>query len=216
MKIALCYSGQPRHIKECQQNHIDRFLKANHEHQLYLQGFFWTTPESPEYKYIAEDWIYTCGANKETYIQIAKPKEFTHPTIVPDPRFPHPIHNTLAMFYAIEESITRQILADMDCIVRLRSDEVFLEDIGPLDKYDLTKLNVLNEFAHLDYGLNDHFAFGNAEVMAKYASTYSNFETLVSMGAAVNPECLVGFNAQIYHKLSVAKHNWKFKLYRDL
>ena len=34
-----------------------------------------------------------------------------------------------------------------------------LYPIGSLDNYDLNTVNVLNEWAHVEHGINDHFAW---------------------------------------------------------
>jgi hypothetical protein len=60
-------------------------------------------------------------------------------------------------------------------------------------------LDVLNEWAHVDHGINDHFAFGSSELMNKYLDVYDNFVEICEMGAGMNPECIIGFNAQKRH-----------------
>ena len=77
-------------------------------------------------------------------------------------------------------------------------------------------LNVFKEFAHLDYGINDHFAFGRSDLMDKYLSVCSNLSTIIEEGAAINPETLIGWNAQKHHKLPVSKYDFCYRLWRDM
>jgi hypothetical protein len=79
----------------------------------------------------------------------------------------------------------------------------------------INTVNVLNEWAHVEHGINDHFAFGSSELMDKYLDVYENFVEICEMGAEINPECIVGFNAQKRHKLPITKNNWKLVLWRD-
>ena len=103
-----------------------------------------------------------------------------------------------------------------DCVVRLRTDEFFFRNVGFLDGYNLDTINVFKEFAHLDYGINDHFAFGRSDLMDKYLSVCSNLSTIIEEGAAINPETLIGWNAQKHHKLPVSKYDFGYRLWRDM
>jgi hypothetical protein len=231
-KIALLYSGQPRHLKECLDNHKKVFYDANPNHEIdvfahiwyddnWIGNYFWDQYKDrgkwePDLKdFMIENW-------KPKKIFFERPKEFVAENIDPDPRFPHPVNNIISMFYSVYYSNQLKIEYEnqnnfkYDCVIRLRTDEYFLAPIGSIDNYDMNVVNVLNEWAHLEYGINDHFAFGSSELMNKYLDVYSNFVNICEMGAAVNPECIVGFNAQVRHKLPIVKHNWHYKLWRDV
>ena len=103
-----------------------------------------------------------------------------------------------------------------DCVIRLRTDEFFYKDVGSLDDYDLNTVNVFDEYAHLDYGINDHFAFGSSKLMDKYLSVCSNLSDIIDEGAAINPETLIGWNAQKHHKLPITKNKFGYRLWRDM
>ena len=231
-KIALIYSGQPRHLKECSSNHYETFYKANPDHEIdvfahiwydekWIGNYFWDQYkdrgrwEADLKEYMIKKW-------NPKRINYEAPKEFVPEGIEPDPRFPHPVNNIISMFYSVFQAneMKKQYEEEhdfkYDCVIRLRTDEYFMTPIGCIDNYDMNVVNVLNEWAHLDYGINDHFAFGSSELMDKYLDVYNNFVEICEMGAAVNPECLIGFNAQVYHKLPIAKHNWHYKLWRDV
>ena len=101
-------------------------------------------------------------------------------------------------------------------MVRLRTDEFFYKDIGDLNNYDLNTVNVFGEYAHTDYGINDHFAFGGSDLMDKYLNVCSNLSTIIEEGAAINPETLIGWNAQKHYKLPITKNDFGYRLWRDM
>jgi hypothetical protein len=231
-KIALLYSGQPRHVKECYQNHLETFYKANPDDEIDVFAHIWYDPawvgtffwdqykdrgrwEADLKDFMQDNW-------KPKGIVFEEPKEFIPEGIEPDSRFPHPVNNIISMFYSLDQvnSIKKRYEEKngfkYDCVIRLRTDEFFKTPIGKIADYDLNSVNVLNEWAHIEYGINDHFAFGSSELMDKYLDVYTNFVEICEMGAAINPECIVGFNAQVRHELPIVKNNWHYKLWRDL
>lgn len=228
MKIALCYSGQLRHVKECVKNHKNTFFCGDNI-DVFAHLWFDSMYEGKAFdeahrnrgSFKKDDVDFFMNEFCPVYSIIEPPMSFSS-ELRPDPRFPHPINNTLSMFYSIKMSNGLKKRAEIenkfsyDYVVRLRTDEYFLSTIGSFDRYQCDSLHVLNEYAHLDYGINDHFCIGNSENMDKYCSVYDDFDKLYQMGAAINPECLLGFNVVIHHKLSVKKHDWKYKLFRDL
>jgi hypothetical protein len=231
-RIAILYSGQPRHVKECWRNHNLTFFNANPDAEIdvfahiwydesWIGSYFWN-----EYKnrgmweedikqFMLDYW-------DPKHIIFEAPKEFVSEDIHPDPRFPHPVDNIISMFYSIGEAnrlkcqYEAQNNFKYDCVIRVRTDEYFSSAIGSVFDYDLNSINVLNEWAHVEHGINDHFAFGSSELMDKYLDVYDNFIDIVELGAEVNPECILGFNAQKRHNLPIVKHDWKYLLYRDL
>ena len=230
-KVALIYSGQPRHLRECHRNHRENFWDRNPDWEVdvfahvwydksWVGSYFWD-----QYKdrgkwdadlvpFMEENW-------KPKGLEFEEPKQFICDW-QPDPRFSHPVNNIISMFYSLEKAndlkkkYEEENNFKYDCVVRLRTDEFFFREIQALDVYDLNTVNVLDEFAHLDYGLNDHFAFGASELMDKYLDVCSNLETIIDEGAAINPETLIGYNAQRYHKLPITKHKFGFRLWRDM
>ena len=230
-KVALIYSGQPRHLRECHRNHRENFWDRNPDWEVdvfahvwydksWVGSYFWD-----QYKdrgkwdadlvpFMEENW-------KPKGLEFEEPKQFICDW-QPDPRFPHPVNNIISMFYSLEKAndlkkkYEEENNFKYDCVVRLRTDEFFFHEIQSLDVYDLNAVNVLDEFAPLDYGLNDHFAFGASKLMDKYLDVCSNLETIIDEGAAINPETLIGYNAQRYHKLPITKHKFGFRLWRDM
>ena len=85
-----------------------------------------------------------------------------------------------------------------------------------MSSYDLDTINVLQEFAHWIMESMITFAFGRSDLMDKYLSVCSNLSTIIEEGAAINPETLIGWNAQKHHKLPVSKYDFGYRLWRDM
>ena len=227
-KIAIEYSGQPRDLRECHQNHVQVIWNPNKDCQIDVfahiwldeSGYFWESYknrgkwESWQVPFMQENW-------QPKGIEFEEPKEFITEW-KPDSRFPHPVNNTISMFYSLEKAndLKRKYEEEnnfkYDCVVRMRSDQFFLKSVGPLQSYDMNVVNVHNEYAHTDYGINDQFAFGNSELMDKYLSVCSNLDNIVEGGAAINPETILGWNAIKYHELPITKHAFSYRLWRDV
>jgi hypothetical protein len=230
-KVALIYSGQPRHLRECYANHKKNFYESNPDWEVdvfahiwydesWVGSYFWDSYknrgkwDADLIPYIEENW-------NPKALEFEEPKDFESDW-QPDQRFPHPVNNIISMFYSLEKAnnLKRKYEEEnnfkYDCVVRLRTDEFFYKDIGSLNNYNLNTVNVHNEYAHLDYGINDHFAFGSSELMDKYLSVCSNLETIINEGAAINPETLIGWNAQEHHKLPITKNKFAYRLWRDM
>ena len=101
-KVALIYSGQPRHLRECFNNHKKNFYDSNPDWEVdvfahiwydksWVGSYFWD-----QYKdrgkwdadlipYIEENW-------NPKALEFEEPKDFESDW-VPDSRFPHPINN---------------------------------------------------------------------------------------------------------------------------
>ena len=228
-KLALIYSGQPRHLRECHENHVKNFYQEGWDVDVFAHvwydkswvgAYFWD-----QYKdrgrwdaelipFMEEKW-------KPKALEFEEPKEFESDWD-PDPRFPHPVNNIISMFYSLEaanylkKKYEEENGFKYDCVVRLRTDEFFYNDIGDLNNYDLDTVNVFSEYAHTDYGINDHFAFGRSDLMDKYLNVCSNLSTIIEEGAAINPETLIGWNAQKHHKLPITKNDFGYRLWRDM
>jgi hypothetical protein len=232
MNIALCYSGQVRHFTECYPTQVKHLIEANPDHTFYKFGHFWSDatldgerfldkhPERDNWSVKKDCEILTKNFNSVIF---ESPIDFDS-DLEPDSRFPHPIQNTLSMFFGIQTSnaikvlfsSTRQI--QFDCVIRLRTDLFFRKDICLSNEYyDFTNCYLNDQYIHTSYAVNDLFAFGNSDIMDKYSSVYSNIPALVEADCAVNPECLLGSNLNA-HKVNVKKtplQNHVFDLYRD-
>lgn len=233
MNIALCYSGQVRHFSECYPTHVKHLIQANPSDTFYKFGHFWSDAKLDGKKFLdkhpeRDSWSIKkdCEILSQNFDSVLfdSPIEFES-DMEPDPRFPHPIQNTLSMFFGIQTSnaikalfaSTRHI--EFDCVIRLRTDLYFTKDINLSNKYyDLTNCYLNEQYIHTDYAVNDLFAFANSDIMDKYSSVYSNIPKLIEADCAVNPECFLGANLNA-HKINIQKiplQNHVFNLYRDI
>ena len=142
----------------------------------------------------------------------------------PDPRFPHPIQNTLSMFSSMNGvNLAKNAFAykrnlKFDITVRLRTDLYFLQNLD-FNKFDVNYVYVNADYGqHTEYSVNDIFAVGADGNMCKYFSVFQNINQLVAEGCAINPECFLGFNLQRHgvpiHKVEM--QDVAYKLFRDL
>ena len=167
-KIALCYSGRPRHFKECLQNH-QRFFGLGQDNvdvfaHLWYDEDLAGTPFRPDVpsqgcwpdeslkSWIGENWkpkkiIYEKQKDdffKQMYSDIWN---LSHEKLIPTPR-PHPKDHQLSMFYGIKKSIElKQSYEEennfkYDYVFRMRTDLVMIANIGEITKYDKEKLHV--------------------------------------------------------------------------
>jgi hypothetical protein len=238
-RIALCYSGRPRSILECYDNHKKYFGLGQDNVDVFAHLWFdddlvgsqfrsdvgqGTWPDSSIKKWIEENW----KPKKKIY---EKPRSFESmfsKNWNPQWPFAHPKDNQISMFYGIEKvmGLKKQYEIDnnlkYDYVVRMRTDLVFLENFGQFDTYEQQKLHVFNvipgqdwiETKVKDFAILDIVAWGGSEIMDKYGSTYSNLETIInSCCPTFTPDALLGYNAVKINNLKVQKHPWKFKIF---
>lgn len=238
-RIALCYSGRPRSIQECYDNHKEYFRLGQDNVDVFAHLWFdedlvgsrfpssvnqgvWPDAEIKEW--INENW-------KPKKVKYEKPRVFDQMyNDIWQPKWPHchPKDNQISMFYGIEQvmNLKKEYEEEnnfkYDYVIRMRSDLEFKQSPGQFEDYDQDKLHVyrvnpgpdwiqtgVEEFAVLDI-----IAWGGSEVMDKYGTTYSNLERILSEGCpAFTPDSLLGYNAVKVNNLSVEKHPWAFKIF---
>lgn len=231
MFAALAYSGQPRNFQKTWSNHVKYLIEP-----LEKQGFkvdifchFWYDENE-----IGKDYIpgsYLIGKNvdskkfiseniKTTKIKFEKPMQFNEFNITPDKRFPHPINRTLSMFKSwnrvasqISDYETNNSL-EYDLVFRMRTDLVFHNFFLNISELDLNNLYLLNRYVHLDYGVDDTFAFSNSKNIKSYLKIDEHLYEIIKQGAAVNPETLLGFYLIKFLGLKVERINLQIKLFR--
>ena len=229
--IALCYSGQIRNFKECFETHLKHIIQANPSYKFYLFFHAWSDINLEGEKYWNEyeerdSWkiqntLDVFNINPDS-MMIEKPIDFKS-NLVPDPRFPHPINNTLSMFYSIQASNSlranfcqlRNI--KIDWCLRLRTDLYFLKDLK-FNEFKNNDLHINDQYVHTPYAINDLFSFGGPEIMDAYSCTFSSINQLVENNCAINPECFLGYNvaARNIPTKRLFLQNNIYKLYRDL
>ena len=226
--VALCYSGQIRDFEKCFESHVKHIIEVNKDYNFYiffhcwgdksLEGMTHFVGRSDRGFFSMNNINDVLDCNPDC-ILIEKPREF-HSNLVPDPRFPHPIQNTLSMFYSIMMSNeTKRIFCtqrgiNIDWCLRLRTDLFFQKDLN-LDDYDNDYMYVNDQYVHTNYAVNDLFSFSNDENMNQYSQTFNRIVNLVDMGCAVNPECFLGFNLQAC-EMKIKKVNLQKNIYNLL
>lgn len=238
-RIALCYSGRPRSVQECYDNHVQYFGLGSPNVDVFAHLWFdenlvgsnfrndvgqGTWPDDGIKKWIDKNW----NPRKVVY---EKPRSFEHMfTDKWDNKWicGHQKDNQISMFYGIEQVMKLKKEYEQennfkyDYVVRMRSDLLFLADQGPFENYNKEKLHAFEiipqqdwiQTGVKDYAILDIVAWGGSDVMDKYSSTYSNLERILDEGCpAFTPDALLGYNAVRINKLNVQKHNWKFKIF---
>ena len=197
-KIALLYSGQPRHVKECYQNHLETFYNVNPDDEIDVFAHIWYDPawvgtffwdqykdrgrwEADLKDFMQDNW-------KPKGIVFEEPKEFIPEGIEPDSRFPHPVNNIISMFYSLDQvnSIKKKYEEEngfkYDCVIVARFD------IGHRSTWHMgynVSLMPFNPTLDMNYiysamwkqlnaGYADQWFFSNSENIDKFGTMYEN------------------------------------------
>ena len=145
-------------------------------------------------------------------------------------RDPFSANNALSMFYSMEEAnklkceYERKHGFKYDCVVRLRTDLVFLESMKPLVEYDLKQIAVRDDGLESPY-FDDILAFGNSDAMDKFCSVFGNLRICAAPNLGnplcpqnaediLNPHEVICHNAKIMHELRVEKRQIPVVLHR--
>jgi hypothetical protein len=167
MRIALCFSGQPRTFEECFPYIEDNLIKANPQFEFDMIGYF----------------------NSDKSIEFLEKYPFKSLVIEPDKPLPnlsyqdnkytinYPPRSKAVYFqlYAIQKVNNLRKLHEQengfeyDYIVRIRPDFKYLTEVN-LDfiKNDIIYLPIENDH----FGYNDRFAIGSREVMEVYMNRF--------------------------------------------
>ena len=168
MRIALCYSGRPRHFSECLKNHqetfglgednVDVFAHLWFDEDLVGQPF---RPDAPQQgcwpgsnlkKWVEKNWnpkkvVYEKQTDDKFRDMYSDVWNVAHEKLNPAPRM-HPKDHQLSMFYGIKQVMEmkqeyeREHNFKYDFVVRLRTDFVAVANFGDLEQYDKDKLHV--------------------------------------------------------------------------
>jgi len=232
LEIAFTYSGQPRDIQESWGNHRKYLLKPLLEngHSIDIFCHFWHDEEKVGKEYVEnskslgvvkEDIPMFVSENlKPVKAVFEKPRYFQNIKYLADSRFPHPVERTLSMFASwyevmkIYSEYEKDNGKNYDLVFRLRTDLIFFNKITEINKLNSSKMYLLNNYRHLDYGVDDTFAISGSEGMKKYYSITDSLDELLKNGAAFNPETLLGFYLCNYLNLDIEKIDFRVHLFR--
>ena len=202
MKIAVCYSGLPRTILNCLDNHYENLLKDN------LCDIYFSFWDTWGFNFREDTLKKEENISKEdisNLINLLKPKRFEFEkfenfndyfekkTIDSPQGYPY-CKNLLSMHYKIFKTFN---LIDMsenyDVILRLRPDHFFKNKI----KFEFPKQNTI--YTSLtgarcnNGGMNDQIAYGDYDVMKIYSSFFLDWEKIKEIKKTCNPEHLLKY-----------------------
>lgn len=219
MKVAFCFCGQPRDVK----NTLENIKEAWGYHQE-LDFFFhtWIPENRTPYRLDTPSDAYFDGI--ESYLienlnpvkcefqrQISFKNRYQDSPHWPirSVFIPDPSQNIQSFFYSLKKAndLKRQYEIEnnfrYDCVIRSRFDYLFTKRYNIKD-YDLDYLNVKSDCKHTEYAINDHVAFSNSENMDLYSTVIDNIPKYYQEGIEFNTEVILGYNAMMhglkYHK----------------
>ena len=177
MKIALCFSGQPRSFEKGFE-YYQRNLFDHHDVDVFIHT--WKCAE-------ANDLV---DVYKPTAIMADEPLKQNFDEMYSNtPNMErHPPRFTVAMFYSMYQSCVLKTQHEMnhkfsyDWVIKSRTDYALNVKI-PFEDLDPTKLYMPNcrMVPEKDFG-NDQFAFGNSNTMNKRMSIYLNMNHFYDQG----------------------------------
>ena len=220
MKVAFCFSGQPRDVK----NTLDNILWAWGFHQE-LDFFVHTWIPEKTGTFRPDTPSDTFGDDTLEYIlEKLNPKkhkfeyQIIFNKVYPDsntwpignPCIPNPSQNIQSFFYSIQQAnnLKKEYEKEnnfvYDCVIRTRFDYLFTEQYD-ISKYDLSYLNIKNNCNHTEYAINDHLALSNSKTIDVYSDMFNYLEECYNDGIEFNTEVFWGYYIQIKKKLEVLK-----------
>lgn len=214
MKIALCFSGQPRKLEESYNQFKTIFLEK-YDIDVFVHTWFDSSYAGKPFDYSIqyqrnEMWnpntvqlIHDLYKPKSCIIEPQKEFDMSkfanaefqlqRPFIVKSMWFSIKESNRLKLEY---ESKT----AKYDCVIRCRFDTLIKKFELSIPEQDLTKIHISGEIQPY---CNDQFAFSNSENMDYYSSLYDNLENYFFNHNVKN---LVNENILTYHLRNTQKH----------
>ena len=192
MKIALCFSGQPRYIEESyeqfskglfEKNDVDVFAHFWWDESYKGKPFVWESSDRYPEDYDPLEVFSKKFKPKWTFVEAHKPKEFFGYSDFPgncvfEPNMESDFARSIitrqrSQWYSIFWSMSHPNLEDYDMIIRARTD---LEFERPLDlsEYDPGKVYMMNGALQCggDRYYQDWFWFGPYKSMMKINKTY--------------------------------------------
>lgn len=186
MKIALCFSGQPRAFKAGYE-----YYKANlldhHEVDVFIHS--WNSERNDEIVELYKPKAYEfenllAGDFDSIYTNTPNPKVF-------------PARNTVFQLYSMYKSMIikceheNKLHFKYDWVIKSRTDYALNGKI-PFDTLDSTKLYIpdCRVVPTRDFG-NDQFAFGSSEIMDKRMSIWVNMNDYYRSGVQMNGEAMM-------------------------
>lgn len=192
MKIALCFSGQPRGLSVAF-DYYEKNLLSVYDVDVFCHSWTSELDEKILELYKPKSYIFDVPMFDENhdkkYINTPNPDKWP-------PRF------TLSAYYSINQSkeLFKQSKIKYDWVIKTRYDYALNLKI-PFDGLDRNKLYIPNcrMVPERNFG-NDQFAFSSDVIMEKYMSTYENIDLYYSNGTQMIGEEMLKSNL-INHNL---------------
>lgn len=219
MKVAFCFCGQPRDVK----NSLENIKKAWGTYQE-LDFFFhtWIPEDRSPYRIDTPSDFYFDGIESHLIENLNPVKcEFQRQIIfknqyrdsvhwpIRSTFIPNPSQNIQSFFYSLKKANDLKCQHEIennfryDCVIRCRFDYIFTKRYNIKD-FDLNYLNVKGDCKHTEYAINDHVALSNSKNMDLYSTVIDNMQKYYMEGIEFNTEVILGYNAMVqglkYHK----------------
>ena len=201
MRIAICFSGQPRSFKKAYP-----YYKKNlfDKHPGKVDVFFHTWREDTK-DLIMSDLIHTYKPKRHLFTSYLEDSDKFNQRFINTPNpARHPPSATVNAFYSIFMSNLlrvqeEQTFGGYDWVVRTRFDYALNAEI-PFSKLEPNKIYVPNcrKTPNRDF-CNDQFAFGSAHVMTAYSSTYLWLNQFYANDIQMIGEDMLAANLKMYN-----------------
>lgn len=195
VRVAICFSGQPRYLEETLNNFKEKFLEPNKKHQVDIFAHFWW-----EDNYVGD--VISRGSNvcytknmrdyfiKEynpiniecsPYMKVDFPQDYEkkqHCKNMPYKDVQLCYYNGKSMFYSIKKSLqlafehANKENKEYDLYIRVRSDVIYDNHLNFENFIDDYLYVIDGRHAGADRLLSDTFAMGNRENIEKYSKIY--------------------------------------------
>jgi len=199
MNVALCISGQPRNVQVVYPHIYENLIEPNNAdvfiHSWIDSNLIGHRPVSAggviasdiipdDIDKIILDLYQPTNHIFEPQIEFdgSRYEERKYPQIKPRSS----ISQRYSVFQSIQLALTHN---NYDCIIRVRFDWAIASPIEVID-FDLSRLTCPDDCPHYT-GINDQFAFANADIMACYGNLYHNLDTLYDRGVPFCDEILL-------------------------
>lgn len=219
MRVAFCFCGQPRDVK----NTLDNIKETWGSYQK-LDFFFhtWIPENRTPYRIDTPSDFYFDGIESYLIEKLNPVKcEFQRQVMfksryqdsvhwpIKSVHIPNPSQNIQSFFYSLKKANDLKRMHEIennfryDCVIRCRFDYLFTKKYN-LKNFDLEYLNVKSDCKHTEYAINDHVALSNSENMDLYSTVIDNIPKYYKEGIEFNTEVVLGYNAMThglkYHK----------------
>lgn len=194
MKIAICFSGQPRNVRKCYKIISDSLLKNDHEVDVFAH-MWWDSSYKNEIirfemndRYLEDEGEVFKHLYKPKSLILEKQKQFDVSSFansgITNSSFETKVSafNNLSMWHSIKRSfeLSQESGKDYDLYVRCRTDLVFIDDVSWASLNPEILYVGDGRIAGFDRHYGDWFAVSGLVGMQKYVSIGDRFEELNS------------------------------------